>query len=160
MGMDMQDGPLRKEGDGRTMMTAGRISGWGRWAFLLVALVVPGQSQQVMAQDLDSMGRQFYERYCSACHGMDGKGQGPVAPELRTKPADLTQIAKRRGGVFPLAEIAAYIDGRVDVRSHGSRDMPVWGERFSEQVGGGSLGEEVVRGNLLILMQYLQSIQQ
>jgi hypothetical protein len=37
--------------------------------------------------------------------------------------------------------------------------MPVWGERFGEQVGGGSLGEEVVRGNLLILVNYLQSIQ-
>jgi hypothetical protein len=91
---------------------------------------------------------------------MDGKGHGPVATALRTPPADLTQIAKRRGGDFPVAEIAAYIDGRTEVRAHGSRDMPVWGERFSEQVGGGSLGEEVVRGNLLILIQYLQSLQQ
>jgi mono/diheme cytochrome c family protein len=160
MGKDIKDTPSSKEGGGRAMMTAGRMSGWGGWALLLVALVATGQSHQAMAQDLDNLGRQFYERYCSACHGMDGKGQGPVALDLRTEPADLTQIAKRRGGEFPLAEIAAYIDGRVDVRAHGSRDMPVWGERFSEQVGGGSLGEEVVRGNLLILMQYLQSIQQ
>jgi hypothetical protein len=27
-------------------------------------------------------------------------------------------------------------------------------------VGGGSIGEEVVRGNLLVLIEYLQSIQQ
>lgn len=134
----------------------GRVGG----AWLLMVLLLAGQGQHVRAQDLDSMGRRFYERYCSACHGMDGKGQGPVALDLRTEPADLTQIAKRRGGEFPVAEIAAYIDGRKDVRAHGSRDMPVWGERFSEQVGGGSLGEEVVRGNLLILIQYLQSIQQ
>ena len=59
-----------------------------------------------------------------------------------------------------MADIAATIDGRAQVRAHGSREMPIWGERFSEQVGGGSLGEEVVRGNLLILIQYLQSIQQ
>ena len=88
-----------------------------------------------------------------------GRGRGPVASALRTPPADLTQIAKRRGGAFPTAEIAAYIDGRAEVQAHGSRDMPVWGERFSEQVGGGSLGEEVLRGNLLVLMQYLQSLQ-
>jgi hypothetical protein len=38
--------------------------------------------------------------------------------------------------------------------------MPVWGERFSEEVGGESLGEEVVHGNVLVLINYLQSIQQ
>ncbi len=118
---------------------------WAGLALLLVPLAVAAdQGNNVTAQDPSSMGRRFYERYCSACHGMDGKGQGPVALDLRTEPADLTQIAKRRGGEFPVAEIAAYIDGRADVRAHGSRDMPVWGERFSEQVGGGSLGEEVV----------------
>ncbi|WP_179130982.1 c-type cytochrome [Candidatus Entotheonella palauensis] len=130
-------------------------------AWLLIPLAVAaGQDNNKMAQDNGSIGRQLYERYCSACHGMDGQGQGPVAFDLRTEPADLTQIAKRRGGKFPVAEIAAFIDGRADVRAHGSRDMPVWGERFGEQVGGGSLGEEVVRGNLLVLIQYLQSLQQ
>jgi hypothetical protein len=38
--------------------------------------------------------------------------------------------------------------------------MPIWGERFGEMGGGGSIGEEVVRGNLLVLIEYLQSIQQ
>jgi hypothetical protein len=37
--------------------------------------------------------------------------------------------------------------------------MPIWGERFGEMVGGGSVSEEVVRGNLLVLIEYLQSIQ-
>lgn len=132
-----------------------------RWWLLLVALMLAaGAGHDVLAADAGTMGQRFFERYCSACHGMDGRGQGPVAPALRTPPADLTQIAKRRGGQFPVAEIAAHIDGRADVQAHGSRDMPVWGERFSEQVGGGSLGEEVVRGNLLILVQYLRSLQQ
>jgi len=132
-----------------------------RWIWLLIPLVViAGRGSDAAAQDAYSVGRQLFERHCSACHGMDGKGQGPVASALLTPPADLTQIAKRRGGEFQAADIAAYIDGRSDVRAHGSRDMPVWGERFSEQVGGGSLGEEVVRGNLLVLIQYLQSLQQ
>jgi mono/diheme cytochrome c family protein len=133
--------------------------GW--WLLLVALMLAAGAGYDVLAaDDSGTMGRRFFERYCSACHGIDGRGQGPVAPALRTPPADLTQIAKRRGGQFPVAEIAAHIDGRADVRAHGSRDMPVWGERFSEQVGGGSLGEEVVRGNLLILVQYLQSLQQ
>jgi mono/diheme cytochrome c family protein len=106
------------------------------------------------------MGRRFFVQYCSACHGLEGRGDGPVAPVLRIPPTDLTRIAQRRGGHFPEAEIAAAIDGREEVRAHGSRAMPVWGERFSEQVGGGSLDEEVVQGNVLILINYLQSIQQ
>ena len=107
-----------------------------------------------------SAGQHYFVRYCSACHGVGGRGDGPAAPALRTPPADLTRIAQRRGGRFPVAEIAAYIDGRTVVPAHGSREMPIWGERFGEMVGGGSVGEEVVRGNLLVLMEYLQSLQQ
>ena len=107
-----------------------------------------------------SAGQQYFVRYCSACHGMTGRGDGPAAPALRTPPADLTRLAQRRGGHFPVAEIAAVIDGRTVVSAHGSREMPIWGERFGEMGGGGSVGEEVVRGNLLVLLEYLQAIQQ
>ena len=132
-----------------------------RWIWLLMSLaVIAAPGGEAIAQDAHSAGRQLFERYCSACHGMDGKGEGPVAIALKTPPADLTHIARRRGGAFPAPEIAAYIDGRAEVRAHGSRDMPVWGERFSKQVGGGSIGEEVVRGNVLVLIRYLQSLQQ
>jgi mono/diheme cytochrome c family protein len=106
-----------------------------------------------------SAGQQYFVRYCSACHGMTGRGDGPTAPVLRTAPADLTRIAQRRGGHFPVAEIAALIDGRTAVPAHGSREMPIWGERFGEMGGGGSVGEEVVRGNLLVLIEHLQSLQ-
>ena len=90
-----------------------------------------------------SAGQQYFVRYCSACHGMTGRGDGPAAPALRTPPADLTRLAQRRGGHFPVAEIAAMIDGRTVVPAHGSRR-----------------GEEVVSGTLLVLIEYLQAIQQ
>ncbi len=142
-------------------MKSGCLVLWVVWSFFLVPLAVSaGKGNNVSSENLGNMGRRYYERYCSACHGMDGRGQGPVASILRTPPADLTQIARRRGGQFPAAEISTYIDGRADVQAHGSRDMPIWGERFSDQVGVGSLGEEVVRGNLLVLIEYLQSLQQ
>jgi mono/diheme cytochrome c family protein len=132
----------------------------GSWFPLFLPLVVmAAQGNDLPSGNMAGMGGRLFVKYCSACHGMDGRGHGPVAPALRTPPADLTRIAWRRRGQFPVAEIAATIDGRADVRAHGSRDMPVWGERFSEQVGGGSLGEEVVRGNLLVLIEYLRSIQ-
>ncbi len=35
-------------------------------------------------------GKEIYERYCIACHGADGKGDGPEAYKLETKPTDFT----------------------------------------------------------------------
>ena len=129
------------------------------WILLRVALAAAQPLPRVPGETV-SAGQQYFRRYCSACHGVEGRGDGPAAPALRPLPADLTRIAQRRGGRFPVAEIAAYIDGRTVVSAHGSREMPIWGERFGEMAGGGSVGEEVVRGNLLVLIEYLQSIQQ
>ena len=129
------------------------------WILLRVALAAAQPLPRVPGETV-SAGQQYFMRYCSACHGVEGRGDGPAAPALRPPPADLTRIAQRRGGRFPVAEIAAYIDGRTVVSAHGSREMPIWGERFGEIAGGGSVGEEVVRGNLLVLIEYLQSIQQ
>jgi mono/diheme cytochrome c family protein len=50
----------------------------------------------------DVAGRPLYLRYCAACHGREGRGDGPVAPALGEKPTDLTQIAAAHGGQFPL----------------------------------------------------------
>jgi hypothetical protein len=63
-------------------------------------------------------------------HGPDGKGNGPVAPKLKTKPADLTTVAKRNNGVFPLTAVYQTIDGRKATGSHGGREMPIWGCRY------------------------------
>jgi len=131
------------------------------WGWMLLGMALAAEKPlPAIPGGMTSSGQQYFVRYCSACHGLQGRGDGPSAPALRTPPADLTRIAQRRGGRFPVAEIAAYIDGRTVVPAHGSRDMPIWGERFGEMVGGGSVGEEVVRGNLLVLIEYLQSIQQ
>ena len=129
------------------------------WWVLLTLPVAAEERPPLIPGETMSAGQQYFLRYCSACHGMSGRGDGPAAPALRLPPADLTRIAQRRGGHFPVVDIATFIDGRTVVPAHGSREMPVWGERFGEMVGGGSVGEEVVRGNLLVLIEYLQSIQ-
>ncbi|HEY7493929.1 MAG TPA: cytochrome c [Candidatus Tectomicrobia bacterium] len=130
------------------------------YLLLCVLIATADQRNHLSTDETGPMGRRLFVQYCSACHGMDGQGNGPVASVLSPPPADLTRIAQRRGGHFPAAEIAATIDGRAEVRAHGSRSMPVWGERLSEHVGGGSLGEEVAHGNVLVLINYLQTIQQ
>jgi mono/diheme cytochrome c family protein len=105
------------------------------------------------------IGREAYMQYCASCHGADGRGGGAVAPALKTPPPDLTNMAARKEGRFSEKEVASLIDGRDMPPVHGTREMPVWGKRFSERMGGGEIGEESVRGQLLVLIEYLRSIQ-
>ena len=128
------------------------------WTLLGMALAA--EQPQLSPGDMVHVGHRYFIRYCSACHGVEGRGDGPTASALQPPPADLTRIAQRRGGHFPVTEITAYIDGQTVVPAHGHREMPVWGERFGEMVGRDELGEAVVRSHLRFLIAYLQSIQQ
>ncbi len=78
----------------------------------------------------DQTGRTLYLRYCAACHGRSGQGDGFVAPALGQQPTNLTQIAAANGGQFPLPAVVEAIDGTRTVRAHGLSEMPVWGEVF------------------------------
>jgi mono/diheme cytochrome c family protein len=108
---------------------------------------------------LAELGRDLFRRHCASCHGENGRGDGPAAGALRTPPADLTRIAARRGGTFPEGEIARFIDGRFVVEAHGTREMPVWGERLGERVPEAGVSEEVVRGQVSVVLEYLRSLQ-
>jgi mono/diheme cytochrome c family protein len=101
----------------------------------------------------------LFEHHCASCHGLDAGGSGPAATALNPPPPDLTRIAARRGGQFPALEIAAIIDGRRALIAHGSRAMPVWGERYGAGQEPGPMREEQVTGNLLALVDYLESLQ-
>jgi mono/diheme cytochrome c family protein len=105
-------------------------------------------------------GKAMFERYCSSCHGTDAKGDGPLANLLTTRPADLTQLAKQNGGTFPGVKVMRAIDGRDEVRAHGTSDMPVWGERFKAESPAVHTRETAVRGRAQEIVQYIQSIQE
>ena len=108
---------------------------------------------------LASFGRAQFVEHCASCHGMKGRGDGPAATSLKIAPADLTRIATRRDGTFPDGDIAAIIDGRTEVPAHGSREMPVWGRDFSARLGEDEIGDQLTRGRVLILVEYLKTIQ-
>jgi hypothetical protein len=97
---------------------------------LVITPAIIGLNHQALTQQQD-IGKAEYIFVCAACHGADGKGAGPMADALKTKPADLTTITKRNHGVFPLNRIYETIDGRAEVKLHGSRDMPIWGYRYT-----------------------------
>jgi mono/diheme cytochrome c family protein len=108
---------------------------------------------------LAEMGADPFSRYCASCHGDGGRGDGAVAATLRVAPADLTRIAARRDGQFPGGEIARFIDGRFSVSAHGTREMPIWGQRLGEAIPEAGLSEEITRGTIATLVEYLKSIQ-
>jgi mono/diheme cytochrome c family protein len=80
-------------------------------------------------------GQLIYQRFCAACHGPAGAGDGQLATGLRSRPTDLTRLAERNGGVFSFDKVSRAIDGRDTVRMHGPSDMPVWGEVFAKTKG-------------------------
>lgn len=110
-------------------------------------------------QEVSTAGKKVYEQNCMVCHGREGKGDGVAMSLLTVKPADLTTIAKRNGGEFPFWKVYGVIDGREDVKGHGTRDMPIWGAEFRSQAGPSPTAESQVRGRILELVYYLQSIQ-
>ena len=108
----------------------------------------------------DSAGEQEYMVACAGCHGESAMGMGSFAELLNTTTPSLVNLAGANGGVFPYDAVLATIDGRDDVRAHGST-MPIWGERFSSSAPSrqGETADMVARGRILSLVYYLQSIQ-
>jgi len=122
------------------------------------AVAAQGRQDQTPPLVISSMvGRDLFQFYCATCHGADAKGSGPAAGALKTPPADLTIIAKRNGGLFPRAQLTAFVaNGDPLVAAHGSRAMPVWGPIFR------ALDPSDTRATIRIdnLVAYLESLQQ
>lgn len=105
-----------------------------------------------------SDGQALYRAYCASCHGLAGRGDGPVAPALRTPPADLTRLAQRNGGTYPAEQVAERIDGRMHVAAHGPAEMPVWGDPLSSSSLAGR-GEQELATRVSALVDYLRTLQ-
>jgi mono/diheme cytochrome c family protein len=94
-----------------------------------------------------------YKEYCAVCHGVKAKGDGPAAQALKTRPPDLTTIAKRKGR-FSEADVETRIVGKSLSAAHGSGEMPIWGHVFE------SLADSTVaKLRVANLVNYIKSIQ-
>ncbi len=114
-----------------------------------------------------------YQASCAPCHGESGKGDGPLRTELKNRPADLTALAKKNNGVFPISAVYQIIDGRQVVIAHGTREMPIWGNRYTPDLNMAASPnaadmfvnplydpERIVRLRILAVIDYLNRIQE
>jgi mono/diheme cytochrome c family protein len=115
----------------------------------------PGLSGQSVGLIYSVKGQDLFQAYCASCHGASGRGAGPVAAALKTKPPDLTLLAEKNGGQFPRMKVRSTIAGDEVLASHGSREMPIWGPIFHQ------IEEDQDFGNVRMenLVKYLESIQ-
>ena len=127
---------------------------------LVLALTLVGSAS---GQDLDpQVGRHLYMSHCWQCHGQDAKGNGPMASMLVIPLPDLTQLAARNNGVFPLESVARQIDGRNALLAHGG-EMPIFGPYLD--TGKGVFlrlpsGQPMITGQPLAnVIVYLESLQ-
>lgn len=132
---------------------------------LVLLLLFPGASltfAQVRSRSQPPLrpvdGTTIFQSYCAACHGVDGRGDGPAAPALKQKVPDLTLLSRRSGGIFPGLHVKAMILLGSDdlIPAHGSKKMPIWGPLFHEIDFDRDWGRVRVEN----LTQYLESIQQ
>jgi mono/diheme cytochrome c family protein len=141
--------------------------------WLMIAGLTAGFAGAVQAENVD-IGKSEFQSSCASCHGTDGKGKGPVSEQLKVPPSNLTMLAKNNNGVFPTNAVYETIYGSKTVPTHGTREMPIWGDRFNPIInlphavdpfywrlaGPEQSPEVVVRTRILAVIDYLSRIQQ
>lgn len=122
-------------------------------------------------------GKADYMSYCASCHGVDGKGAGPLAPTLKIAPSDLSVLTKKNKGNFPYTLLRKTIESTELglARAHGPREMPVWGPVFAQEpegaITGGASGSFygvsavqcehlAARVRIMNIVDYIESIQE
>ena len=123
---------------------------------LVAAFAALVLASAVSAAESD-MGARLYLNHCSACHGDDGEGGGPVASSLRVTIPNLRSLAQRNGGVFPAESVTAYVDGRELKAAHGDRVMPIWGDVFRGPEQG--TAQRTVRRRIAAVVDFISMLQ-
>ncbi len=136
----------------------------------IIGIIAVGAPAMVQAQqngapgESADMGKYEYDGHCAACHGLTGKGDGFYVELLKggTKVPNLTELSKKNNGVFPFTRVYETIDGRQEVKAHGTREMPIWGKNFSARtiiLRPYYDDEAFVRGRILAVTEYIYRLQ-
>jgi mono/diheme cytochrome c family protein len=114
-----------------------------------------GNQRQPPIRPVD--GANIFQTYCAACHGLDGRGNGPVSKALKEEVPDLTRLVQQNDGTFPAIHVRNTIMFGADdlLPAHGSKEMPIWGPIFHEIEFDQDLGDMRLEN----VAEYLESIQ-
>ncbi|MES2540485.1 MAG: c-type cytochrome [Pseudomonadota bacterium] len=131
---------------------------------MMILLLSLGLAACVERETLPS-GSEDFADFCAACHGMSGKGDGEGAAALDRKPADLTRLSAKNGGVFPGTRVMAKIWGYTGVapgRQDAASPMPEFGPLLQGDLvpydgGDGIATPTPVR--LVQIAEYLKALQ-
>jgi mono/diheme cytochrome c family protein len=102
-------------------------------------------------------GKDMFNAYCASCHGSNAKGDGPAAEALKSRPSDLTALARNNNGKFPADRVMSILRGEATVTAHGNHDMPVWGPVFWRMSQG---HPAEMQQRITNLTRYIESLQQ
>lgn len=131
-------------------------------AYILLAALGVGLTVVACTPSPKYAGEQLYKENCTSCHGDSGRGEGPISDQLEAPAPDLTLIAQRNGGGFPIVDVMSTIDGYSRARI-GDLVMPEFGQELQAgplvflDTGDGSKTPTPTR--LFALAEYLRSIQ-
>lgn len=108
-----------------------------------------------------SRGAHLYEANCASCHGKSAQGDGPLAQQYGMRPANLTLLSQKNGGVFPAEGVIAQINGYPGRHDFGG--MP----EFERELSGPTVPYTTTTGQVIETKQamidiaaYLETIQQ
>lgn len=131
----------------------------------VVMMIGSAATAAVAADKPVDAGKFEYEGACAVCHGLTGKGNGPFMGQLATRVPDLTMLASNNRGIFPFDRVYQVIDGRQEVKAHGTREMPIWGRSFRMQSSAFFENypphdtESAARSRILALTEYVYRLQ-
>ena len=107
-------------------------------------------------------GSQTFRLFCVGCHGPDGRGNAAVGRALLQPDVDLSQIARRNGGVFPAEDVATAITG-LGGTGHARLKMAPWAEVFADEFDAftaRAVVNQMVERRIDHLVAYIESIQE
>lgn len=124
-------------------------------ALIVCAAGQPANHFPPVIRPVDGTG--IFRIYCATCHGLDGRGYGPVSKALKGEVPDLTRLSQRNDGAYPAMHVRNTIMFGTDdlLPAHGSKEMPIWGPIFHELEFDRDLGHVRLEN----ITKYLESIQ-
>lgn len=103
----------------------------------VVVLALIGMSLPAAAANPSSAyeGRRLYVSYCQLCHGVEGKGDGPLAKAMKISPANLNTTVRSRSDTILTKIITG--EGRQTITGRDrhnllSEAMPEWKDVFTK----------------------------